>query len=377
MRVEPVPPPPPPPPSLFAPGLEERLDSIVTAAIADSTSPGVAIAIGRHGQVAILKGYGRTDWVDSAPPVTPETMYDLASLTKVIASTTAAMLLEEEYRLNLDRPVVSYLPEFDSTDKAVITPRLLLMHRAGFEAYAQLYRDFSGREQYLAQINARPLRYQPGTRAIYSDWSPIVLQLVMERITDQPLDIFARDRIFTPLGMRSTMYRPPDSLRARVAPTEIRPSTGTPLHGRVHDENAEAIGGVSGHAGLFGSAADLAIFAQMLLNGGYTGSSWLLRPETIARWTARKERDASRAYGWDTPSPGSSAGRYFSPRSFGHTGFTGTSMWIDPQKDLYVIVLTNAVNPTRRHTKHFRLRRDIADAVQSAVTDQPLMQWEP
>lgn len=375
VRVEPVA--EPAPPRLFAAGLEEQLDSIITAAIADSTAPGVAIAVGRHGHVAILKGYGRTDWAESAPAVTAETIYDLASLTKVIASTTAAMLLEEEWRLDLDRPIASYLPEFDSPEKADITPRLLLTHRAGFEAFAPLYRDNSGREQYLNQINARPLRYAPGARAIYSDWSPIVLQLAIERITGQPLDVFTHERIFTPLGMSSTMFRPPETVLTRVAPTEIRPSTGTPLHGRVHDENAEAIGGVSGHAGLFGSAADLATFAQMLLNGGYTGSGWLLRPETIARWTARKERDASRAYGWDTPSPGSSAGRFFSPRSFGHTGFTGTSMWIDPQKGLYVIVLTNAVNPTRRHTKHFRLRRDVADAVQSAVTDQPLMQWEP
>jgi CubicO group peptidase (beta-lactamase class C family) len=376
VRVEPAPAAPASPP-LFAAGLEELLDSIVTAAIADSTSPGVAIAVGRHGQVAILKGYGRTDWADSAPAVTPETIYDLASLTKVIATTTAAMLLEQEYRLDLDRPVASYLPGFDSSDKALITTRLLLTHRAGFEAFAPLYREHTGREQYLAQINARPLRYAPGARAIYSDWSPIVLQLVMERITGQPLDVFTRDRIFTPLGMASTMFRPPETLLSRVAPTEIRPSTATPLHGRVHDENAEAIGGVAGHAGLFGSARDLAVFAQMMLHGGYHDGMWLLRPETIARWTARKERDASRAYGWDTPSPGSSAGIFFSPRSFGHTGFTGTSMWLDPQKDLYVIVLTNAVNPTRRHTKHFKLRRDVANAVQSAVIDQPLMQWEP
>lgn len=375
VRVEPAAAPAPPP--LFDAGLEARLDSIVTAAIADSTAPGVAIAVGRHGRVAVLKGYGRTDWTESAQAVTAETIYDLASLTKVIASTTAAMLLEEDRRLDLDRPIASYLPEFDSPEKAAITVRLLLTHRAGFEAFAPLSRESSGREQYLSQINARPLHYEPGARAIYSDWSPIILQLVMERITGQPLDVFTRDRIFTPLGMSSTMFRPPDTVLMRVAPTEIRPSASVPLHGTVHDENAEAIGGVSGHAGLFGSAADLAVFAQMMLNGGYHGGTWLLRPETIARWTARRERDASRAYGWDTPSPGSSAGRYFSPRSFGHTGFTGTSMWIDPQKNLYVIVLTNAVNPTRRHTRHFRLRRDIADAVQSAVTDQPLMQWEP
>lgn len=367
----------PPPPLLFAAELEDRLDSIITAAIADSTAPGAALAVGRHGQLVILKGYGRTDWPDSAPAVTAETMYDLASLTKVIATTTAAMLLDEEWRLDLDRPIWSYLSEFAATDKEAITPRLLLMHRAGFEAYAQLFRDYRGMDQYLAQIALRPLRYAPGARAIYSDWSPIVLQAVIERITGQRLDEFVSLRIFTPMGMTSTMYLPPTELLPRIAPTEIRPGTATPLHGRVHDENADAIGGVSGHAGLFGSARDLATFAQMMLNGGYHEGTWLLRPATIARYTARRERDASRAYGWDTPSPGSSAGRFFSPRSFGHTGFTGTSMWIDPQKDLYVVLLTNAVNPTRRHTKHFQLRRDVADAVQQAVTDQPLIQWEP
>jgi CubicO group peptidase (beta-lactamase class C family) len=376
VRIEPVPS-PLPVPTLFASGLEYTLDSIITAAIADSVAPGAALAVGRRGQLVLLKGYGRTDWSDAAPLVTPETIYDLASLTKVVATTTAAMLLEEEYRLDLDRPLSSYLPEFAASDKAAITPRLLLAHRAGFEAFAPLYQEHRGLQAYLAQIAQRPLRYAPGARAIYSDWSPIVLQAVIERVTGQALDEFTRQRVFAPLGMSSTMYRPPDTLWARVAPTEIRPGATAPLHGRVHDENAEALGGVSGHAGLFGTVRDLAIYAQMMLAGGYHEGTWLVRPETIARYTARRERDASRAYGWDTPSPGSSAGAYFSPRSFGHTGFTGTSMWIDPQKDLYVILLTNAVNPTRRHTKHFRLRRDVADAVQSAVTDQPLIRWEP
>jgi CubicO group peptidase (beta-lactamase class C family) len=361
----------------FAPDLERILDSIITAAITDSVAPGAALAVGRRGQLVLLKGYGRTDWSDTAPAVTPETIYDLASLTKVIATTTAAMILEEEYRLYLDRPIASYLPEFVAPDKATITPRLLLAHRAGFEAFAPLYQQHRGMSEYLSQIAQRPLRYSPGARSLYSDWSPIVLQAVIERIAGQSLDEFTRQRVFAPLGMNSTMYRPPDTLRFRVAPTEIRPGSTSPLHGRVHDENAEALGGVSGHAGLFGSARDLAVYAQMMLAGGYFEGAWLLRPETIARYTARRERDASRAYGWDTPSPGSSAGAYFSPRSFGHTGFTGTSMWIDPQKDLYVILLTNAVNPTRRHTRHFRLRRDVADAVQSAVPDQPLVRWEP
>jgi CubicO group peptidase (beta-lactamase class C family) len=362
---------------VFATDLEGRLDSIIAEAIADSTTPGAAIAVGRHGRLILLKGYGRTDWSTTAPEVTPETMYDLASLTKVVATTAAAMLLEEDGTLQLDTPVRVYLPEFDAPDKAMITPRMLLTHRAGFEAFGPLYRDTRGREAYLRAINARPLVYPPGTRAVYSDWSPIVLGLLLERIAGRTLDEFARERIFQPLGMTSTMYLPPDSLRSRIAPTEVRPDSTRPLHGTVHDENAEALGGVSGHAGLFGSARDLAAFAQMMLHGGASRAVRLFRPEAVARWTARREQNASRAYGWDTPAPGSSAGRYFSPRSFGHTGFTGTSLWIDPQKDLFIVLLTNAVNPRRTHTRHFALRRAVADAVQSAVLDQPLIHWEP
>lgn len=361
---------------LFAEELEQQLDSITARAIADSAAPGAAVAVGRHGELVFLKGFGRTDWLQTAPDVTPETIYDLASLTKVIATTTSAMILEEERRLNLDRPVADYLPEFYAPDKSAITVRMLLEHRAGFEAFASLWREGTGRADYLRLIRDRPLQYAPGTRSIYSDWSPIVLGLVIERISGQTLDAFARARIFEPLGMSSTMFLPSDSVISRVAPTEVVASTGRPLLGRVHDPNAAAMGGVSGHAGLFGTARDLAAFAQMLLNGGYFGGVRILRPETIARWTARREMNATRAYGWDTPSPGSSAGRFFSPRSFGHTGFTGTSMWIDPQKDLYVILLTNRVNPTSENTRAFGLRRAIADAVQSAVKDQPLIQWE-
>jgi CubicO group peptidase (beta-lactamase class C family) len=359
----------------FSAELESQLDSIIMRAIAERGTPGAALAVGRHGHTAILKGYGRTDWREGAPAVEPNTIYDLASLTKVVATTTAAMILEEEGRLELDRTVVSYIPEFNAPDKAGITVRQLVAHRAGFEPFAPLWEQHSGRVAYLQAINTRPLQYPPGTRAVYSDWSPIVLGLVIERIAGEPLDAFTHRRIFYPLGMTSTMFLPPDTLRPRIAPTEMR-ADSTHIHGFVHDPNAYALGGVAGHAGLFGSARDLAIFAQMLLNGGYFEGVRLLRPETIARWTAKSERGASRAFGWDTPSPGSSAGRYFSPRSFGHTGFTGTSLWIDPQKDLYVVLLTNAVNPTRSHSRHFQLRREVADAVQAAVPGERLIHWE-
>lgn len=359
----------------FAPGLSARLDSLGRAAVADSAAPAVAIAVGRHGRLVHLRGYGAVDWAPGAADVTDSTLFDLASVTKVVATTTAAMILEEEGRLDLDRTVASYLPELSDTAKAGITVRMLLTHRGGLESFAPLYRQFRGREQYLQQINLRPLRSVPGTATVYSDWDLILTQLVVERITGQPLDAFVRDRIFAPLGMRDTGFR--SALpRERIAATERDSARGGLIWGEVHDPNAWAMGGVAGHAGLFGSARDLAVFAQMLLNGGEYGSVRILRPQTVARWTAQQGPDASRALGWDTPSGESSAGHYFSPRSFGHTGYTGTSLWMDPERGVFIILLTTRVNPTAENNRHVALRRAVADAVQSAIVDAPLVDWE-
>jgi CubicO group peptidase (beta-lactamase class C family) len=355
--------------------LPARVDSIVRAALADGAAPGAAVAIGRWGRIVHLRGYGRTDWAQDAPAVDAGTVYDLASLTKVVGTTTAAMLLEEEDRLDIERPVADYLPELAGTDKAGITVRQLLTHSGGLEAFAPLFREFRGREAYLAQIVARPLAAEPGTRTVYSDWDFILLQLVVERLTGQPLDRFLEARVFGPLGMRDTRFAPPEDWKARVAPTEIDTMRGGKVWGFVHDENAWALGGVAGHAGLFSSARDLATFAHVLLAGGL-GTAQIVRPQTVARWTARQDDGASRALGWDTPSGSSSAGRYFSPRSFGHTGFTGTSIWMDPERGLFVVLLTNRVNPTRDNQKHVALRRAVADAAQRAILDAPLIDWE-
>ncbi|MGZ8494029.1 MAG: serine hydrolase domain-containing protein, partial [Gemmatirosa sp.] len=323
----------------LAPTLAARLDSLMRAALAEGAAPGGALAVGRYGRLVLLRGYGATDWPAGAPRVDASTLYDLASLTKVLATTTAAMLLEEEGRLDLAQPVRAYLPEFDAPDKAAITVRMLLTHQGGLEAYAPLYRQHRGRAAYVAQINARPLRSVPGTRTVYSDWDMVLLQAVIERITGRTLDAFVAERVFRPLGMRDARYRPDTSdaaLRRRIAPTAIDTSRGGLQWGVVHDGNAWAIGGVSGHAGLFASARDLAVFAQMLLNGGSYGGVRVLAPQTIARWTAPQGPGASRALGWDTPTPNSSAGRFLSPRSFGHTGFTGTSLWVDPERGVFV-----------------------------------------
>jgi serine-type D-Ala-D-Ala carboxypeptidase len=362
----------------FDAALPARLDSVVRLGLEQGAAPGAALAVGRYGRLVYLKGLGTTDYAAGAPTVDAATMYDLASLTKVVATTTAAMILEEEGKLDISRTVQSYLPEFNAPDKAAITVRMLLTHRGGLEAFAPLWKDTRGRADYLAKINARPLANPPGTKMVYSDWDFILMQDVIERITGTTLDAFVAARVFGPLGMTSTRFLPDTTdaaLMRRIAPTEKDTLRGQ-IHGTVHDPNAWALGGVSGHAGLFSTVRDLAIFVQMLQNGGSYKGTHLLTAATITRWTAPQDPRSSRALGWDTPSDVSSAGRYFSPRSFGHTGFTGTSIWVDPERGVFVVLLMNRVNPHGLATRHAQLRRDVADVVQSAIHDAPLMDWE-
>ena len=374
--------------------LGARLDSIVSAGIAEGAAPAVALAVGRWGRLVHMRAYGRIDTGSVAPRVTDSTLFDMASLTKVVATTTAAMILEDEGKLDIDAPVHRYLPELDDSAKAGITVRMILTHRGGFEAFAPLWRQHRGRDDFLREINARPLAYPPGDSTVYSDWDFVLTGLIIERITGMPLDQFLSARVWQPLGMRDTgfnplspapippdtdctaAFRPDNPMLARIAVTEMDTVyRHTHVHGVVHDENACALGGVAGHAGLFSSARDVAVFVQMLLNGGKYGAVQLIRPTTIARWTARQSSSSSRAIGWDTPSDRSSAGHFFSFRSFGHTGFTGTSIWADPERGVFVVLLTNRVDPTRANLRHEKLRRDVADAVQAAILDAPLVEW--
>ena len=370
------------------PSVVATIDSIMNAAIADRATPGAAIAIGRHGRIVKMQGYGNLDYRPGFAAVTDSSIFDLASLTKVVATTTAAMLLFEQGVLKLDAPLADHIPELRQyPDKQHITARNALLHNAGFRSWAPLWRDAQGREAYLRTILELPLEYATGAGTLYSDFGPILLGIAIERITKQPLDEFVRNAIFAPLGMRETLYNPlaqtlartlPGAadeslaLLPRIAPTEIDTLYRRQhMHGRVHDENAFAIGGVAGHAGLFSSVRDMARFAQMLLNGGKLGDTQLLSAHTITTWTRQQGEKSSRALGWDTPARNSSAGDYFSARAFGHTGFTGTSMWVDPERDVFVILLTNRVNPTRENQKHLALRRAISDAVNLSITDMP------
>ena len=359
--------------------LPARLDSIIRVAIAEGAAPGASVAVGRYGRIVHLKGYGTLDYAAGSPVVDASTIYDLASLTKVIATTSSAMILEESGKLDIEKAVSAYLPELNAPDKATITVRMLLTHTGGLEAGAPLYRQARGRADYRKEINARPLAYPPGTQTVYSDWDMVLLQAVIEKLAGMSLDNFADGHLFKPLGMNDTRFDPDTTDRAyrrRIAPTTSDDLRGGPLQGVVHDANAWAMGGVAGHAGLFSTARDIATFAQLLLDGGTYATVRIVAPQTIARWTSRQGPGTSRALGWDTPAPTSSAGRYFSPRSLGHPGFTGTSLWIDPERGLFVVLLMNRVNSRGEGTRHVQLRRDVSDAVQRAILDAPLVDWE-
>jgi CubicO group peptidase (beta-lactamase class C family) len=379
---------PPPPLPLSSPegagfsatGLD-AVDHVVETAIADHAFPGAVLAVGRQGTLVRWRGFGRLTYDADAPVVSTETMYDLASLTKVIATTTVVMTLVEAGRLDLDRPVRAYVPAFAGGAKDEVRARQLLTHSGGLQWWAPLYKELRGRRAYLERIVTMPLAYAPGTKSVYSDLGLILLGEVIERAAGQKLEDLARARVFEPLSMKDARFCPPVALRDRIAPTERDPWRGRLLVGEVHDENAFALGGIAPHAGLFDTAGDLARFAQMMLNGGTLEGHRIVSRATIEMFTTRAGvPHSSRALGWDTPTDGSgprssvpgepgysSAGSLFSPRSFGHTGFTGTSIWMDPDRDLFLILLTNRVYPTRENHKILGVRSRLADAVVRAL----------
>lgn len=369
-----------------------RVDSLILSAIADSASPGASLAVGRNGHLVRLRGFGRLDWAEGSAPVTPESIYDLASLTKVVGTTTAAMLLVERGRLSLDDKVVDHLPWWAEGDtrKREVTVRHLLLHRAGLPPFRRFFLEMEGREAYRDAIGALPLDYMPGDSTVYSDIGLMTTAFIVEMVSGVPLDQFLEEEVWHPLGMLDTGFRPDTTARPRIAPTEIDVGfRDRHVHGEVHDENAYAIGGVAGHAGLFSSARDLAVFASALLGGGTAPACYpapdlgvacaaprpdpveILDGRTIETFTTRRDESASRALGWDTPSGRSSAGDYFTTSSFGHTGFTGTSMWIDRETGVFVVLLTNRVNPTRENNLHVALRRQVHDLVAQALDTPP------
>jgi serine-type D-Ala-D-Ala carboxypeptidase len=349
------------------------INRVVERGIKAGGYPGASVVVGRKGAVVWQKGFGHLGWTKDAANVTADSsIYDLASLTKVVGTTTALMILFDEGKVHLDDSVVKFIPEFTGGDKDAVTIRQLLEHRSGLPAGRDLWRIAHSPEEARAAVIATDLEAKPGAHYEYSDLGADMLGFVVEKISGQTLDQFLAARVFTPLGMKETRFKPDASLRGRIAPTEINPPRGYPLRGEVHDENAYALGGVAGHAGLFSTASDLAIFAQMMLNGGEFNGTRIVADSTVKLFTTRAKGAGTRALGWDTCDGEYGCGKYMGEESYGHTGYTGTSLWIDPENEMFVILLTNRVHAAtaRRPAKVISdVRADLADAAELAVTD--------
>jgi len=320
--------------------------TVLENAIEQRAFPCASVAVTHSGKLVVLKALGRFTYAQDATPTNADSVFDLASVSKVVATTTMAMILWERGLLDLEMPVVGVLPEFAASDarRNQITFRMLLAHSSGLPAYEKLYLRASNTDELLLECFSIPLRNAPGSRVEYSDIGFILLGLALERIAGEPLDIFCQREVFGPLGMSQTTFNPPTAWRSRIPPTaDDQTFRKRIIEGEVHDENASVLGGVAGHAGIFCTASDLAIFAHDLLRGGEP----ILRPQTLQAFTHRENSPpgTSRALGWDTPSAPSQSGKYFSSSSCGHLGYTGTSLWIDPERQLSVILLTNRTWP--------------------------------
>ncbi|HKV78512.1 MAG TPA: serine hydrolase domain-containing protein [Candidatus Sulfotelmatobacter sp.] len=371
--------------------------SLLHDAIAQGAFPAASLAVTYAGKLVALKSFGKFVYEEDLKgaqslsrslrqggdfdlPVEPTTLFDLASVTKAVATTTMAMILYERGMLELDAPVSGTVPEFLTSDDArrpAVTFRTLLAHSSGLPAYERLFLKAWSRDELLKAAFSMPLTADPGTRAEYSDIGFILLGIALERIAGEPLDTFCRREVFGPLGMSNTTFNPRRELRARIPPTaderEGDTSAAKPhstfrkriIQGEVQDENAFVLGGVAAHAGLFSTAEDVAQFAHVMLSGG--GS--ILRPETIALFTRREDSPVgtSRALGWDTPSAPSQSGTHFGVRSYGHLGYTGTSLWIDPDRQLSITLLTNRTWPDCSNQAIKLVRPKLHDAIVEAA----------
>ncbi len=345
--------------TVFAPAFE-----LVRQAIADHVFPAASVAITHRGNLVGLKAFGRFTYESDSPESTTATIFDLASLTKVVATTSMAMILYERGLLDLDLPVVAVVGEFAGEDprRDAVTLRMLLAHSSGLPAYERLFLRAKTRDELLSAAFATPLASDPGAKAEYSDIGFIILGVALERIADESLDHFCRHEMFGPLAMAHTAFNPPAAWRALIPPTADDQSfRHRIIQGEVQDENASVMGGVAPQAGVFASAGDLAVFAHAMLSGGVP----IVRPETLALFSRRESSPAgtSRALGWDTPSSPSQSGKYFSANSFGHLGYTGTSLWIDPERQLSITLLTNRTWPDCSNEAIKQFRPKFHDAV--------------
>ena len=348
------------------PVIDDSVHRVLDRALRDSAFPGAIAVVGTRTRVIAQYAVGHLDWAPSPAP-DEHTLWDLASLTKVIGLTSGIMQLVDQGKISIDAPVQRYLPNWTGRNKDKVTIRHLLTHTSGLSADKPYDRITHDPDSIAKLLFSTPLDTTPGARMVYSDIGAYTLGRVLEKVTGQTLDVYLHSHVFEPAGMHETMYKPPASLLARIAPTEYDPNRGGLVHGKVHDERAYYLGGVSAHAGLFSTAHDLTRFAQMYLNDGEIGGVQVLPAKEIPIFITRQVQD--RALGWQKPTGNNSAGHFMSPNAFGHTGFTGTSIWIDPDRDVFVILLTNRVNPTRNNSRIGRVRVQLADAVMSTVLD--------
>jgi serine-type D-Ala-D-Ala carboxypeptidase len=341
---------------------------VLTDAIAARAFPCASIAVTASSQLIALKAFGKFTFEPDSPGATVDTIFDLASVSKVVATTSAAMILYERGQLDIEAAVSAIIPEFLQEDprRDEVTIHMLLAHSSGLPAYEKLFRTARTRDQLVQAALATPLVCEPGAVAAYSDIGFIILGEALSRIADERLDRFCQHEIFGPLGMAQTMFRPPASIRSAIPPTvNDEGFRKRVVQGEVHDENASVMEGVAGHAGVFATARDVATFAHCMLSGGRP----ILRPETVSLCTRREvsPEGTSRALGWDTPSAPSQAGKYFSEESFGHLGYTGTSLWIDPVKRVSITLLTNRTWPDNQNQAIKEVRPRFHDAVMEAL----------
>jgi CubicO group peptidase (beta-lactamase class C family) len=336
-----------------------EVDAIVRQGIRQGVYPGAVVVIGRKDSVLYARGYGHFTWSPSSPVPNPDsTLWDIASITKVMGTTSAAMRLVDARRLSLDAPVRQYLPQFSGGPKDRVTVRMLLDHTSGLRSYVPFFKQARTRDGAKALLYAEPLIRQPGRSAVYSDLNAILLGLVVETVSGLPLDSLVTREVFEPLELRETIYRPPASIRRRTVPTALW--RGHPVQGQVNDPNAVVFGGAAGHAGIFSSGMDLARYAQVWLRNGAGPRGQWVTPATIRQFLTRGANSGPRLLGWDTPEldgkEPSLFGTLISAAAYGHTGFTGTEIWIDPAHDLFLVFLTNRTFDPRARNAHHALR---------------------
>lgn len=326
------------------------IDDVVTEGLNAGEMPGCVVCIGRHGKIAYLKAYGHRQIEPEKIDMTIDTVFDMASITKPVATATSVMLLVERGDLKLSDRVAEHIPEFAQNGKDTITIEDLLLHQSGLTPDNALADYLEGPAKAIENVNALSLREPPKTKFMYSDVGFIVLAELIRKKTGQDVHQFSQENLFRPLGMTETGYLPAQKLRERSAPTEQR--DGHWMVGEVHDPRAYHLGGIAGHAGLFSTAQDLAVFAQMLLNRGEYGGKRIVAAETLDEMTTGYEVSSGiRGLGWDKQTGYSSnKGEGFSDRAFGHGGFTGTTFWVDPELDLFVIFLSNRLHPDGKGT---------------------------